>query len=72
MSVIITQSAPDTQTYIDFRESCGWGDTDKTLAKRAIDNSLLWVSASFEGETIGFVRLIGDGALNFYIQDLYC
>ncbi len=70
MSVIITQSAPDTQTYINFRESCGWGDTDKALAKRAIDNSLLWVSASLEGETIGFVRLIGDSALNFYIQDL--
>ena len=70
MSVVITPTAPDTQIYIDFRQSCGWGDTDKTLAKLAIKNSLLWVRASLEGETIGFVRLIGDGALNFYIQDL--
>lgn len=70
MSVLITPTAPDSQTYIDFRKSCGWGDTDKSLAKRAIENSLLWVSASYNGETVGFVRLIGDGALNFYIQDL--
>jgi len=70
MTIVITEAAPDIQTYIDFRQACGWGDIDKTLAKRAIDNSLLWVSAHLRDETIGFVRLIGDEALSFYIQDL--
>jgi len=70
MSVVILDTAPDTQTFIDFRANCGWGIIDTSLAEQAIANSLLWVSAHLDGTVIGFVRLIGDGAVNFYIQDL--
>ena len=70
MSVTFFDKAPSTQLFIDFRAECGWGIISNELAKTAIDNSLLWISAYADDEVIGFVRLIGDGALNYYIQDL--
>lgn len=70
MTVILSDKPPNTQLFIDLREKCGWGLISNDLAERAISNSLLWTSAHHDDKTIGFVRLIGDGALNFYIQDL--
>lgn len=70
MSVILSYDAPSIELFIDLRVQCGWGDIPKDIAEIAITNSLLWVSAKNSEETIGFVRLIGDGALNYYVQDL--
>ena len=70
MPVILTDSAPDTATFIKLREQCGWGKIEPHIAERAIANSLLWMSANIDAGVIGCVRLIGDGALNLYVQDL--
>lgn len=70
MSVSLSDNAPSTQLFIDLRAECGWGVISNKHAQIAIDNSLLWASAHIDDEVIGFVRLIGDGALNYYIQDL--
>lgn len=70
MAIVLTGQAPSPQLFIDLRALCGWGKISKEIADMAIVNSLLWVSAKNNGKTIGFVRLIGDGALNFYVQDL--
>ena len=40
------------------------------LAQKSLDNSLFHVIAKEKGRIVGMCRIIGDGALFFYIQDL--
>lgn len=71
MSTIIYQhTPPDASAFAKFRASCGWGRVSEVLAQKAIDNSLVFVSAYKGGQLVGFGRVVGDGALNVYIQDL--
>ena len=62
--------APSAKVFAQFRADCGWGLISGSQAQAALDNSL-YVICAFDGDkTVGFGRLIGDGALNFYVQDL--
>lgn len=61
---------PDAVTFAQFRETCGWGHISENLAQKAVNNSLVFVSAYKGGCIVGFGRVIGDAALNYYIQDL--
>ncbi len=71
MALITYQNAPpDASTFADYRKECGWGKISETLAKTAISNSLIFISAYNKEHLVGFGRVIGDGALNYYIQDL--
>lgn len=66
----ISDVPPPEQDFIAFREDCGWGTIDITTAKKALNGSLFVRSIHVDGELVGFGRVVGDGALNFYIQDL--
>lgn len=70
MKVIIENSQPTTEEFIVLRSKVGWGETPDNLAKKALDNSLFHVIARFENKLIGMARIVGDGAMFFYIQDL--
>ena len=48
--------------YLKLRALVGW--------KKALDNSLLVVGAYLAGQPIGMGRLVGDGAVICYVQDL--
>lgn len=61
---------PSAAIFAQFREKCGWGMVSDDLAKIAISNSLVFITAYKGDELVGFGRVIGDGALNYYIQDL--
>ena len=48
----------------------GWGDITVEQAQHVLDNSLRGVTAYDGSNAIGMARLIGDGVLNAYIQDV--
>lgn len=57
--------------YLAIRSKVGWKVLDREQAAKAIDNSLFFVKAVDEdGNIIGIGRLVGDGAVICYIQDL--
>lgn len=60
----------DEQTYLFLREQVNWKLLSGNQAKRAIDNSLYVLVAYEEGQPIGMGRIVGDGAVICYIQDL--
>lgn len=60
----------DTNTYLGLRNAVGWKPLTQEQAKKAIENSLLTVLAMEDGEPIGMGRIVGDGAVICYIQDL--
>ena len=51
-------------------DSVGWGAYDKTISKRALDNTFYSVSVYEEDNIVGYGRLIGDTICFMYIQDV--
>ena len=51
-------------------DSVGWGAYDKTISKRALDNTFYSVSVYDDNNIVGYGRLIGDTICFIYIQDV--
>lgn len=56
--------------YLKLRRLVGWKKLTREQAQKALDNSLLTVGAYLAGQPIGMGRIVGDGAVICYIQDL--
>lgn len=57
--------------YLYLREQVGWRRLSDRQAELAIANSLYFIKAVDEaGNVIGMGRIVGDGAVICYIQDL--
>lgn len=54
----------------NFRNIVGWGYTPVYQAEKALKNSLMTVTAVDRDKILGIGRLVGDGALIWYIQDV--
>lgn len=61
---------PSPHEFAAFREACGWGVVTVEIARRALEGSLLGVVAEDAQGLAGFGRVVGDGALNLYLQDV--
>ena len=56
--------------YLRFRREAGWDAPSEARAKLALTHSLLVATICDNGEPIAMARVIGDGAMNLYIQDV--
>jgi len=61
---------PSASEFSELRGKVGWGDTSLEMAQSSLDNSLFHVSARIDSKLIGMGRVIGDGIMFFYVQDL--
>lgn len=68
--MLISERIPDYEEYKALRTAVGWRTTDETSTSRALENSLYSITISEEENIIAMGRIIGDGGLYFYIQDL--
>ena len=59
-----------TDTYLYLRKKVGWIKLTDKQAEQAVNNSLFTVCAYLNGKPVGMGRVIGDGAVISYIQDL--
>lgn len=60
----------NVDTYLELREQVGWIRLDTDQAQKALDNSIKVITA-YDGERpVGMGRIVGDGAVISYIQDL--
>ncbi|MBO5509754.1 MAG: GNAT family N-acetyltransferase [Lachnospiraceae bacterium] len=60
------------EEYLELREQVAWRKLSHNQAKKAISNSLFIVKAYDEDSKrlVGMGRIVGDGAVICYIQDL--
>ena len=70
MNIVYENRLPTVNEYITLRTAVGWSDVLPEVVATALNNSLFGVCASLEGEAIGSGRVIGDGGLAFYVQDV--
>ena len=69
--ITFIEQPPTLDAFLNLRVAVGWKLVDREAAQASIDNSLYWVCAfNSQNEIVGFVHVIGDGGLYFYIQDL--
>lgn len=66
----LRENVLDVDTYFSLREQVGWVKLSKRQAHNAINNCLFNVSAYIDDKPVGMGRVVGDGAVVSYIQDL--
>jgi len=66
----IEQNYPSVDEFITLRERVGWGSINKSLAEKSLNNSLFSVIIRKHAELIAMGRVVGDGAMYFYVQDI--
>ena len=66
----IRENNLDVDTYLLLRKKVGWVPLSRRQASCALDNCLYNVCAYLDGVPVGMGRIVGDGAVISYIQDL--
>ena len=61
---------PTAEEYNRLRQSAGWGSLDVPTVERSLPNSVYAVCVEYNHHLIGFGRVVGDGGLCFYIQEI--
>ncbi|RAP75957.1 GNAT family N-acetyltransferase [Paenibacillus montanisoli] len=63
-----------TPTLAEYKELCtavGWRDfMNFEAAEHSLAKSIFGVVVQYDGETVGMGRIVGDGSIYFYIQDI--
>ncbi|MEG3638668.1 GNAT family N-acetyltransferase [Magnetococcus sp. PR-3] len=62
--------APTLAAYQMLFQAVGWPVLEPSIMQRAIDGSVYFVHVQVQGQTIACGRLVGDGALYNYLQDV--
>ena len=61
---------PTLEDYNQLRREAGWGTYENLDSLQlGLDNSLYHICAKDGNTTVGMGRVIGDGAIAFYIQE---
>lgn len=68
--IILKENTLDVETYLLLRESVNWKKLSRSQAKQALEHSLFTVCAYEEDKPVGMGRIVGDGVVIDYIQDL--
>lgn len=69
--LVFKEEPPTAKEYIEMRKNAGWfAYKDLDAVERGFANSLYNISVRKNGKLIAMGRVIGDGSVYFYIQDI--
>ena len=60
----------NVDVYLSLRKAVNWKELSREQADKALKNSLYILTAYENDEPIGMGRIVGDGAVICYVQDL--
>lgn len=66
----IDEDTPTATEFNHLRALVGWRLMTDDATQRALQNSLYCCSVRYHSQLIGFARVIGDGAMYYYVQDV--
>lgn len=58
------------EDFVRLRIEAGFAEVPVEHARKALQNGLINVSAIYQGELVGMGRLVGDGAMYWYLQEI--
>lgn len=70
MEIIFKENHRDVETYLYLRNKVNWKVLTRDQAVKALKNSL-YILTAYDGDTpVGMGRIVGDGSVICYVQDL--
>lgn len=69
-AITVIERLPTVDEFLALRDAVGWGGADGEATTRSLRNSLYGVCLMDGAQVIGCGRVIGDGGLCFYVQDI--
>ena len=66
----IKHTSPTVDDFLTLRAQVGWQNMSAADAQVSLQNSLFHVSVYNNAMLIGMGRIVGDGVMYFYIQDV--
>lgn len=70
MNCTIKQDRLTPEEFAELFQSAGWTPPESGQIKAALENSLAVFSAVSGNNTVGMARIVGDGAMTFFIKDV--
>ncbi|SFB79825.1 GNAT family N-acetyltransferase [Pseudoalteromonas denitrificans] len=67
---VINFTPPDVRAFLSLRQKIGWGEMNLEMAQQSLSNSLFHVQICHDFELIAMGRIVGDGYMYFYVQDI--
>ncbi len=64
------EELPSCAKYNELRLTAGWGSLDPIKVEESLPRSVYSILAKYRDEVIGFARVVGDGGLCLYIQEI--
>ncbi len=71
MNIEYRENTLTAEEYLAIEGQMGDPMTTKEQAERAVANQLFAVTAVKDGQIVGIARLLGDGAIYWYINDVW-
>jgi GNAT superfamily N-acetyltransferase len=68
--VIVSESLPTANEYIGLRTTMGWGRIDEETANQTLQAAAFTVCLRRQDRLVGVARVMGDGAMYFFLADL--
>ncbi len=68
--ITIKKNTINVQDYLEIRAKVGWIALQEKQATKALEHSISVIGAYEDDRLIGMGRIVGDGAVICYIQDL--
>ena len=66
----IKENVLDVDTYLYLRSKVGWIKLSENQAKSALEGARYTLCAYMDSVPVGMGRIVGDGAVISYVQDL--
>lgn len=70
MDYIILDNQLEADDFIRFFASAGWGELPLDMVQTSLANSYATFSVKSANKVIAMARLLGDGAMSFFLKDL--
>lgn len=68
--IILVDNILKAEDFVRLRIETGFVGIPIDHARKALQNGLVNVSALYKGELVGMGRLVGDGAMYWYLQEI--
>ena len=69
MNLTVDENTLDAEQFLTLRRSVGWKGNKEQIEK-SLKLGLYNVTVKYGGEAVGMGRLVGDGVMYWYIQDV--
>lgn len=69
-TIQLVEREPTPEEYRRLRASVGWNEIADDRVRAALPRSLFSVVLERDGEAVGCGRVVGDGGIYFYVQDV--